>query len=270
VRILYVSPLKALNNDIHRNLEAPLAGIHAEASRRGVSLPPLRTAVRTELERCGMEFVKFCKNGSSPIFYARYPGAILGFVTVAAAWIETSAVPAAQRRELPSYPLPVLRLARLEEFEALVKLLRTGARMDEVLALIETPQDLSERVACLKAASRATIYKLDEIYVAFSRVHSHEAAACRGLIKLGADIAVVAAEKRDEIRISSRGRQSMAGLVDLAEIFKGLGEIIGGTGGGHDLAGSANGSDAKSRDSAFRYILKALEERTGKKASKLE
>jgi predicted N-acetyltransferase YhbS len=38
---------------------------------------------------------------------------IRGFVTVAAASIETSALPAAERRKLPAYPLPVLRLARL-------------------------------------------------------------------------------------------------------------------------------------------------------------
>jgi ATP-dependent Lhr-like helicase len=47
VRILYVSPLKALNNDIERNLERPLAGIAAEARSTGLSLPPITTAVRT-------------------------------------------------------------------------------------------------------------------------------------------------------------------------------------------------------------------------------
>ena len=47
VRVLYISPLKALNNDIERNLEAPLLGIRAEANRLGLSLPLLRTAVRT-------------------------------------------------------------------------------------------------------------------------------------------------------------------------------------------------------------------------------
>ncbi|MGE5527820.1 MAG: DEAD/DEAH box helicase [Patescibacteria group bacterium] len=47
VRVLYVSPLKALNNDIHKNLELPLAGITEEASRLGLSLPPLCAAVRT-------------------------------------------------------------------------------------------------------------------------------------------------------------------------------------------------------------------------------
>lgn len=39
--------------------------------------------------------------------------AILGFVTVSAAAIETSGLPAAQRRNLPGYPLPVLRVTRL-------------------------------------------------------------------------------------------------------------------------------------------------------------
>ncbi len=47
IRVLYVSPLKALNNDIERNLRAPLAGIRAVAQRLGRPLPPLHVAVRT-------------------------------------------------------------------------------------------------------------------------------------------------------------------------------------------------------------------------------
>ncbi len=47
VRLLYISPLKALNNDIERNLRGPLAGIRAEAGRLDQPLPPLRVAVRT-------------------------------------------------------------------------------------------------------------------------------------------------------------------------------------------------------------------------------
>ncbi len=45
-RILYVSPLKALSNDVARNLDAPLTGIAAAAAARGVTLA-LSTAVRT-------------------------------------------------------------------------------------------------------------------------------------------------------------------------------------------------------------------------------
>ena len=47
IEILYVSPLKALGADIHRNLEAPLAEINAIAAELGYELPPIRVAVRS-------------------------------------------------------------------------------------------------------------------------------------------------------------------------------------------------------------------------------
>jgi ATP-dependent Lhr-like helicase len=45
--VLYVSPLKALSNDIRKNLEVPLSEITALASARGLLMPPVRAAVRT-------------------------------------------------------------------------------------------------------------------------------------------------------------------------------------------------------------------------------
>ncbi len=46
--ILYVSPLKALSNDIHKNLDVPLAGIAKLAASQGVAaLAPIRAGVRT-------------------------------------------------------------------------------------------------------------------------------------------------------------------------------------------------------------------------------
>src|ERR1022692_4475535 len=45
--IVYVSPLKALSNDVHKNLEVPLAEISALARERGVELAPIRAALRT-------------------------------------------------------------------------------------------------------------------------------------------------------------------------------------------------------------------------------
>jgi ATP-dependent Lhr-like helicase len=47
VQVLYVSPLKALNNDIYRNLEVPLAGIEETGRQMGFDLPYLKTAIRT-------------------------------------------------------------------------------------------------------------------------------------------------------------------------------------------------------------------------------
>jgi len=47
VRLLYISPLKALNNDVERNLRVPLEGIRSTAARMGHKLPALNVAVRT-------------------------------------------------------------------------------------------------------------------------------------------------------------------------------------------------------------------------------
>ncbi len=46
-QVLYISPLKALSNDIQRNLEVPLAEIAALAAERGIAFPAIRAAVRT-------------------------------------------------------------------------------------------------------------------------------------------------------------------------------------------------------------------------------
>jgi ATP-dependent Lhr-like helicase len=45
--ILYVSPLKALSNDVQRNLEAPLSELAARAACEGVMFPEIRVGVRT-------------------------------------------------------------------------------------------------------------------------------------------------------------------------------------------------------------------------------
>src|SRR5271156_6315678 len=45
--VLYISPLKALGNDIQKNLDTPLGEILQLAQQRGFLMPEIRTAVRT-------------------------------------------------------------------------------------------------------------------------------------------------------------------------------------------------------------------------------
>lgn len=47
VRVLYISPLKALGADVERNLERPLAGITAAAQELGDGLAPITVAMRS-------------------------------------------------------------------------------------------------------------------------------------------------------------------------------------------------------------------------------
>ena len=46
-QVVYVSPLKALSNDIQKNLQAPLAGIRAALAEQGLQDVDIRTWVRT-------------------------------------------------------------------------------------------------------------------------------------------------------------------------------------------------------------------------------
>jgi ATP-dependent Lhr-like helicase len=46
-QVVYVSPLKALSNDVQKNLDAPLAEIQQLAMQRGYLCPAIRTGVRT-------------------------------------------------------------------------------------------------------------------------------------------------------------------------------------------------------------------------------
>src|SRR4029078_3585543 len=47
IHLLYISPLKALNNDIQRNLEKPLAELRERFVERDEDFPDIRVAVRT-------------------------------------------------------------------------------------------------------------------------------------------------------------------------------------------------------------------------------
>lgn len=47
IYVVYVSPLRALNNDMRRNLSEPIEGISAEARSSGIEVPEVRLAVRT-------------------------------------------------------------------------------------------------------------------------------------------------------------------------------------------------------------------------------
>jgi ATP-dependent Lhr-like helicase len=47
IRLVYISPLKALNNDIHRNLRQPLAAIRHKAKELDLDFPTIELAVRS-------------------------------------------------------------------------------------------------------------------------------------------------------------------------------------------------------------------------------
>lgn len=154
-----------------------------------------------------------------------------------------------------------LKLAGNKQFKYISELLeRADLEYSKILSILHTPTDFSERVAKIKASSRAEAYRFDEIIVAFSWVGSFEAASARSLLRLGADIAIVFCPREDEMRISGRCKKSLTEKIHLAkDLFSEIEDCIQGSAGGHDAAASANGKNTD-RKEIKNEMLKRLED----------
>ncbi|RLJ01339.1 MAG: phosphoesterase [Candidatus Aenigmatarchaeota archaeon] len=164
-----------------------------------------------------------------------------------------------------------LKLADEKTFLLMAELLpKTGKDYYEILELLYTDVDISERIAIVKAASRMNAYRLGDVIIVFSTVGSFEASAARSLLRLGADIAVVANLDKKSIRISGRARRHLSERIHLADdIFSKIEKLIGGSAGGHDSAASANGTRPENLDKVFEKMLLLFEEKLGEKPEKL-
>jgi nanoRNase/pAp phosphatase (c-di-AMP/oligoRNAs hydrolase) len=135
-------------------------------------------------------------------------------------------------------------LANSETFQTIVDLIDHGINVKEALQTIAVPLELPERLARLKAARRAKIHRICSWVVAVSEISAFQASACRALLKVGADVAVVGGVKDEELRISLRSTSDFfrkTGLHLGKDVAVPLGIAIDGAGGGHGMAAGANG-----------------------------
>jgi len=142
------------------------------------------------------------------------------------------------------YDSAQLRLLGTDDFVLVAGLLeKFNLTYAEILEYMEEAPQISERIACLKAAQRAELHRVGDCLIATTRVGSFEASAARTLVRLGADVAFAACDK-GEARISARGRTNVIKekCIHLGkDILPKLGVVLGGSGSGHDSAAGANG-----------------------------
>jgi len=125
-----------------------------------------------------------------------------------------------------------------ESFKTAGELLEIcGMGYDEVLSVLSTPTDISQRIAVLKAASRATIDRFDSWLVAATEINAFEGSAAMALVDLGADIAFAVSKRGDVSRVSGRAsRAAIRAGLNLAELMGSVARAYGGEGGGHRAA----------------------------------
>lgn len=129
--------------------------------------------------------------------------------------------------------------------ETLVKVGVLGNAMASplnVLPYLETPIDYSERVARLKGAKRAEIYRLDDLLVAMTRVSAFRPSVARALLTLGAHIGIAAHEDGNGTEVTFRASHEVVSKYRINivnDVIKDLTTKLGGSGGGHATAGRA-------------------------------
>jgi phosphoesterase RecJ-like protein len=111
-----------------------------------------------------------------------------------------------------------------------------GFAYEEAQESLSVPASISQRIAVLKAASRAQIVRQGDWLVACTTVNSFEGSAAMALVNLGADVAFVAGRhgKDNRVRISGRSnREATLRGLNLAQLLGEVGKAHGGDGGGH-------------------------------------
>lgn len=130
------------------------------------------------------------------------------------------------------------RRAKPEALRAAAELMEAGELdYEEVLQVLSLPQGISQKIAVLKAVTRAEIERTGDWIIATTEINAYEGSAAMALVDLGADVAFAAGRHGEVTRVSARaGREAARKGMNLAEILRDLGEAHGGEGGGHRAA----------------------------------
>jgi phosphoesterase RecJ-like protein len=123
-------------------------------------------------------------------------------------------------------------------FRAAAEILDAGGfAYEEAQEALFVPANISQRIAVLKAASRAEVMRQGDWLVACTTVNSFEGFAANALVDLGADAVFVAGRHGGTVRVSARcSREAARRGCNLAKLLGEVGKAHGGDGGGHRSA----------------------------------
>ena len=158
--------------------------------------------------------------------------------------------------------------ANSETLNAAIGLIEAGADYEKCVRSLLIKPDRSERIARLKSAARVKVHLIGDWIVVTSKINAFEASACRGLIELGADVAIVGGNpSKGIVRLSSRSTREFyekSGVSLGSDVMEQIGQLIEGEGGGHANAAGANGKKnlEEALDQSVELIREVVEAKT--------
>jgi len=158
-----------------------------------------------------------------------------------------------------------LLIAKERTLREVVRLLDSGASIDEARLSLRSPPDYGEVIAKLKSARRLKLYKVAGWVVVTTTVGSFQSNVARSLVSMGADVAIVSGETGGETRGSLRANQRFweATKIHLGTDVAAPMAKEAGYGGGHPTAASFTCSlpEDKAAESALDMVASLLREK---------
>ena len=137
-----------------------------------------------------------------------------------------------------------LRRGDVNTFTTLGKIMSmTDVTLNSVFNILSQPRSYSERISRLKGATRLDFQRINGCLIAYSYVSSFESSICSMLLNVGADVALAASQRGNDILISARVRGDLTESgFDIGAIFKDISETSNTlSGSGHPGAGVIQG-----------------------------
>jgi len=167
------------------------------------------------------------------------------------------------------YDTKHLALADKDLLCTLLFLLEQEGSMTRARKALYKEVDISERIARIKASLRAKVFKYNETLIAITCIGAYEASVANSLLELGYDLVLVISSN-EHTRVIFRTTPRFIKLTGInvhRDIIKPVLEALGGSGGGHELAGGALVL-ADAREVYFK-IIESLRNKLGKELREL-
>ncbi|NHJ41298.1 MAG: hypothetical protein FK731_14800, partial [Asgard group archaeon] len=159
-------------------------------------------------------------------------------------------------RRFYSINIPLIKLIE--------KMMKLGADYNQAVNLIQKKLDISEKIARLKCAARMRYFRAKDWVIVWSKVGSHEGTSARGIIELGADVALIYSKRKKLTRLSARATYNFYKNTNInfaKDIMNLLGQKYDGDGGGHSTAAALSIPQSVSEEELMTQVIQILEEK---------
>lgn len=118
---------------------------------------------------------------------------------------------------------------------------KADVKIEKVISLIEDEEDISQKIANIKALQRVSFENYKNCIIAITQVSAFESSASKIILMAGADIVFVGNQKGKEFMIIAKARNHFAEKVNIGKLMNEIGKEVNCGGGGHSGAGGING-----------------------------